>query len=101
MGREVTRSERALGAGDLGPCGYFSFTIHTSKVTGDHLSGPYSVNLDHHWVMGKWVNIQEPFSPQGDRGQGVMAVDTELTSLIGTETAEDPGRRHVRGTVHG
>lgn len=90
MGREVTRGERVLGAGDLGPCGYFSFTTHTSKVPRDHFSGAYFVNLDHHWVMGKW--IQAPFSLQGDRGQGAMVVDTELASLIGTETAEDPGR---------
>jgi hypothetical protein len=56
------------GTGDLGPRGYFPFTIHTSKVTGDHLSDPYSVNLDPHWVMGTWMDIQAPFSPEGDRG---------------------------------
>lgn len=65
------------------------------------LSGPYFVNLDHHWVIGKWMNIQAPFSPQGDRGQGAMEVDIELASPIGTGTAEDPGRRHVCGTIHG
>lgn len=50
--------------GDLGPHGYFSFTVHTASHwrPGDHLSGPYSENLYYRWVMGKWVDVQTSFS---------------------------------------
>lgn len=89
------------GTGDLGPRGYFPFTIHTSKVTGDHLSGLYSVNLDPHWVMGTWMDIQAPSPLRETEDRDPWWWTLNLASSIGTGTAEDAGRRHVCGAVHG
>lgn len=51
-----------------------------------------TLNLNHHWVMGKWMDIQASFSPEGHRGQGARVVGTELAFPLGTGAAEDPGR---------